>query len=124
MKRILDIMQRIVKGDKKALGELLSVSLTGESEEKKVAFLLMKMHKDVAQAAVIGFVKRLLDLDSRKVDAFVDTCEMMGVPEDDCVALLKLKGITFDDIKEEEMKKDFDDALKELKDFFDKINKD
>lgn len=124
MKRILDIMQRLAKGDKKALGELLSVALTGESEERKVAFLLMKLHKDVAQAAVIGFVKRLLALNPKRADSFISTCEMMGIPEDDCVALLKLKDITFDDDKEEEMKSDFEDALEQLKDFFNKINED
>ena len=124
MKRILEILQRLAKGDKKALGELLSVALTGEPEEKLTAIILMKIHKDVAQAAVSGFVKRFLALNPKKADAFINTCEMMGVPEEDCISLLKLKGITFDDDKEEEMKKDLEDALDELKDFFKNINED
>ena len=124
MKRILKILRRIAAGDKKALAELLGVALSGTPEEKLTAIVLMKMHKDVAQASVVGFVKRFLALNPKKADAFISTCEMMGVPEDDCVDLLKLKGIDFDDDKEEKMKSDLEDVLGDLKDFFDKISED
>lgn len=124
MKRILEILQKLSNGDKKGIVELFRTLALGEPDEKKFAFLLMKLHKDVAQAAVIGFVKRFLALNPKSVEDFIDTCEMMGVPEEDCGTLLKLKGITFDENKEEETNKEVEEMLNELKDFFKKLNED
>lgn len=124
MKRILEILQKLSEGDKKGIVELFRTLFTGTPDEKQAAILLMKVHRDVAQAAVIGFVKRFLALNPKRAAAFIDVCEMMGVPEEDCETLLKLKGITFDENKEEEKNDDDEDMLNELKNFLEKFNED
>lgn len=124
MKRILEILQKLSDGDKKGIVELFRTLFTGTPDEKQAAILLMKVHRDVAQASVIGFVKRLLALNPKSVSTFIDVCEMMGVPEEDCGTLLKLKGITLNVDKEEEKNDDVEDMLNELKDFLKKFNED
>jgi len=125
MKRILEIMKRITEGDKKALGDLIGVVVTGSSEEREFAVALMKLHKDAASKSVNAFVKHFLSVTPKSAEAFVDACQMFGLSAESCGELLKLKGINTDDfIEENDDAEEVQDFLKDLKSLVEKFNKD
>jgi hypothetical protein len=93
MERILKIINKMIKVDKSVVTDCIEMMLTGNSEEKEMLVAVMALVKSNASKAINAFVNNFLHTDKDNVDNFISACEMFGLPEENCVELLKLKGI-------------------------------
>jgi hypothetical protein len=116
MERILKLVQKLIKCDKSSIADMVQILVTGSQEEKVMAVAVTALVKSTTRAAVPAFVNHYLKTDKSNVDNFISACEMFQVPEENCVELLKLKGI--EDIESDDDSKsanDEDDLMKTLK---------
>jgi len=116
MERILKLIEKLIKCDKSSMKDMLEIMLTGNKEEKVMAVAVTALVKSTSEATIPAFVKHYLKTDKDNVDEFISACELFHVPEENCVELLKLKGIddieSDDDSESEDLE---DDIMKTLK---------
>lgn len=105
MKRILEFINQLIKNDREAVKTAVSLLMGGTQEEKNMAKAIMALVASNHHQMVNAFVSHFLDINKENedgVNAFIAICETLGVPEKNCIALLKLKGISSDDLESSE----------------------
>lgn len=108
----------MIKVDKSVVADFLQILLTGSKEEKVMVAALTALVKSSATKAIQSFVGHYLQTNKDNVNKFINACEMFDLPEEACVALLKLKGIedieSDDDSKTEDIEEDIMKTLKAI----------
>jgi hypothetical protein len=105
MKRILEFINQLIKNDREAVKTAVSLLMGGTQEEKNMAKAIMALVAANHHQMVNAFVSHFLEINKENEDgvsAFITICETLGVPEKNCIALLKLKGISSDDLESSE----------------------
>lgn len=116
MERILKLIQKLVKCDKSSIADMMQILVTGSKEEKVMAVAVTSLVKSTTNVAIPAFVNHYLKTNKSNVDNFISACEMFNVPEENCVELLKLKGIEeVESDNDSESTDDTDDLMKTLK---------
>ena len=120
MKRILEFINQLVKNDKEASRTALSLMMAGTSEERTMVKAIMALVVANHHQMVNAFVSHFLDIKKENedgVNAFITICETLGVSEKNCIALLKLKGISADtpEDSKEEVSSSIDEIMENVK---------
>ena len=120
MKRILEFINQLVKSDREASKTALSLMMAGTPEERTMVKAIMALVVANHHQMVNAFVSHFLDIKKENedgVNAFITICETLGVPEENCIALLKLKGISADtpEDSKEEVSSSIDEIMENVK---------